>query len=183
MRKLKLQVQVSVDGFIAGPNGEMDWLTFGWDDALKAYVTQITEPVDTILLGRRLAEGFIPHWASHPELEGADKFNATPKIVFTRTLDRSPWESASLATGDLIEEVQQLKAQDGGDLIVYGGGTFVSDLIRHGLIDEYLLFVNPVVLGDGMPIFRWRKTRQALTLAETRAFACGIVALRYTPAA
>ena len=80
MRKLKLQVQMTVDGYIARTNGELDWAVWDWDDELKKYVTEITEPVDCIVLGRKLAQGFIPHWASHPEEEGADKFNSTKKV-------------------------------------------------------------------------------------------------------
>jgi dihydrofolate reductase len=91
MRILKLQVQTSVDGYISGPNGEMDWLNQNWDAALKNYVAEITTPVDCIVLGRKLAQGFIPHWASHPELESAAKFNTTQKVVFTKTLNRSEW--------------------------------------------------------------------------------------------
>jgi dihydrofolate reductase len=87
MRKLKLQVQMTVDGYIAGINGEMDWATRNWDDKLKKYVGALTEPVDCIVLGRKLAQGFIPYWASHPEQEGAEKFNGTPKVVFTKTLE------------------------------------------------------------------------------------------------
>ena len=89
MRKLKLQVQMSIDSYIAGPKSEMDWMIWNWDDELKKYVTDITEPVDCIILGRKLAQGFIPHWASHPELEGADKYNNTAKVVFTKTLEKS----------------------------------------------------------------------------------------------
>lgn len=80
---------MTVDGYIAGPNGEMDWMAWNWDDALKNYVTAITAPVDCIILGRKLAEGFIPHWAANPEQEGADKMNNTAKVVFTKTLDKS----------------------------------------------------------------------------------------------
>ena len=72
MRKLKLQMQVTVNGFVAGPNGEMDWTSFDWDQALKRYVGNITSDVDCIVLGRKLAEGFIPYWKSHPEEEGAE---------------------------------------------------------------------------------------------------------------
>jgi dihydrofolate reductase len=97
MRKLKLQVQMTVDGFIAGPNSEMDWLTFNWDDKLIQYVTELTESMDCIVLGRKLAEGFIPHWAGvaanpdHPEYKAGIKFNDTHKVVFTKTLERSKW--------------------------------------------------------------------------------------------
>ena len=181
MRKLKLQVQMTVDGYIAGPNGEMDWTVFDWDDELKQYVTNITEPVDCIVLGRKLAQGFIPYWASHPEEEGADKFNSTKKVVFTRTLERSEWENTTLAKGDLVEEITRLKEQPGSDIIAYGGATFVSALIKHGLIDEFHLFINPVAIGRGMTIFSELEQKQNLTLIQSTAFACGIVVLHYKP--
>jgi dihydrofolate reductase len=181
MRKLKLQVQMSVDGFIAGPNGEMDWMTFNWDEEIKNYVAQITEPVDCILLGRKLAEGFIPHWASHPELEGADKYNNTEKVVFTKTLDKSEWDNTILASGELVDEISKLKSQEGKDIISYGGGTFVSNLIKSGLIDEFHLFINPVAIGHGMPIFQGLEDKQRLELKKSVAFACGIVLLCYEP--
>jgi dihydrofolate reductase len=90
MRKLKLQMQVTLDGFVAGPNWEMDWVTFDWDDQLNQYVTELTDMVDCILLGRKLAEGFIPHWAALPENEdpaGVQQMNDTAKVVFTNTLE------------------------------------------------------------------------------------------------
>lgn len=172
---------MSVDGFIAGPNGEMDWLTFEWDDAIKNYVTEITEPVDCIVLGRKLAEGFLPHWASHPEAEGADKINRTPKVVFTKTLENCDWDNTTLATGDLVDEIQALKSQAGGDIIAYGGASFVSHLIASGLVDEFHLFVNPAVLGSGLSIFAGVNIKQNLTLDRSIAFPCGIVLLCYVP--
>ncbi|MFD2573267.1 dihydrofolate reductase family protein [Spirosoma soli] len=181
MRKLKLQVQMTVDGFIAGPNGEMDWLAFNWDDELKNYVGALTEPVDCIVLGRNLAQGFIPHWSSNPELEGAEKINSTPKVVFTKTLNQSDWDNTELAKGDLINEIAKLKQQDGGDIIAYGGATFVSNLIKHNLIDEYHLFVNPAAIGTGMAILNQLNSKQALTLVKATPFACGIVVLHYEP--
>lgn len=184
MRKLKLQVQMSVDGFVGGPSGELNWASFNWDESLNTYVGDLTEPVDTILLGRKLAEGFIPYWASNPEGEagrGAEKFNSTPKVVFTKTLETTGWSNTVLAKGDLVEEVNRLKMQAGGDMIVYGGATFVSALIKHGLIDEYHLFINPAAIGSGLSIFKELEVQQKLQLKHTRAFACGIVALCYQP--
>lgn len=179
MRKLKLQVQITVDGYIAGPNGEMDWMVWNWDDELKKYVGELTEPVDCIVLGRKLAQGFIPHWASHPEAEGADKFNTTHKVVFTKTLEKSEWDNTVLAKGDLVEEINNLKNEEGGDIIAYGGATFVSALIKNGLIDEYHLFVNPTVIGNGMTIFKELQSKQNLTLIKATPFDCGIVVLNY----
>jgi dihydrofolate reductase len=182
MRKLKLQVQMSIDGFISGPNGEMDWMTFNWDDELKQYVTEMTAQVDCIVLGRKLAQGFIPHWAARPAGEdpsGIDKMNDTKKVVFTRTLERSVWENTTLAKGDLAEEIAKLKSEHGNDIIAYGGGTFVSALIKHGLIDELNLFINPVALGSGMSIFEELDGTQKFVLETSRALSCGIVLIKY----
>src|SRR4030043_1130908 len=181
MRKLKLQVQMTVDGYIAGLNGEMDWMTFNWDNELNKYVGEITEPVDCIVLGRKLAQGFIPHWASHPEEEGADKFNSTKKVVFTKTLDKSEWGNTVLAKGDLVDEITKLKKQEGKDIIAYGGATFVSALIKQGLIDEFHLFINPTAIGNGMTIFKELDSKQNLTLVKSTSFGCGIVVLNYEP--
>jgi dihydrofolate reductase len=179
MRKLKLQVQMTVDGYIAGINGEMDWTTRDWDDKLKKYVGEITEPIDCIILGRKLAQGFIPYWASHPEQEGADIFNSTKKVVFTKTLEKSEWDNTILAKGDLVEEIAKLKRQDGKDIIAYGGATFVSALIKHGLIDEFHLFINPTAIGNGMSIFKELDNKQNLVLVKSTSFDCGIVVLNY----
>ncbi len=185
MRKLKIQVQTTIDGFIAGINGEMDWMKFPWSEDIIGYVRELTEPVDTILLGRKLAEGFIPHWTNvasnpeDPEYEGGLKFTTTPKIVFSKTLDKSIWESTKIASGELLEEVTKVKNQIGKDIIVYGGGTFVSALIKNKLIDEFHLFVNPSIIGQGMPIFKDVENMQNLTLIKATNFKCGIVVLTY----
>ncbi len=177
---------MSVDGYIAGPNGEMDWMVWDWDDELKKYVTAITKPIDCIVLGRKLAQGFIPHWAAKPEMDGADKMNSTHKIVFTKTLETSDpevvgWGNTVLAKGDLAEEITKLKNQNGKDIIVYGGATFVSSLIKAGLIDEYHLFINPSAIGDGIAIFKQLDNRRDLTLIKSKSFPCGIILQHYQP--
>ena len=128
MRKLKLQVQVSIDGYVAGPNGEMDEMEWNWDDELKDHVNDLTDPVGTILLGRKITDGFISHWESlmarpdDPQFAFAKKMVETPKVVFTRTLPESSWKNTVLATGSLSAEINKLKKQqDGTDIIVYGG--------------------------------------------------------------
>ena len=185
MRKLKLQTQLSVDGFVAGPNGEMDWLVWNWDDRLNDHVNALMESVDLILLGRVLADGFIPTWTERLKSDASDQsarwMVETPKVVFTHTLEESPWEYTTLAKGDLAEEIRRLKDAPGGDIIAYGGARFVSELVRHGLIDEYHLFVNPTAIGAGMTIFSEPDRKIALKLMESTAFDCGIVSLFYTP--
>lgn len=185
MRKLKLQVQMTVDGFIAGINGEMDWMVWNWDDKLKEYVKDLTEPVDCIVLGRKLAEGFIPHWnkvaanTENPEHAAGIKFTNTHKVVFTKTLDKSEWNNTVLAKGDLDEEITGLKKQEGNDIIAYGGAAFVSALIKQGLIDEFHLFINPSAIGNGMTIFNELDKKQNLTFVKSQSFECGIVVLNY----
>ncbi len=185
MRKLKLQVQMTVDGYMGGPNGEMDWMALDWGEDIGNYVTNLTADVDCILLGRKLAEGFIPHWAAvaadpdHPEMTSGEEFTNLPKVVFSKTLAESAWDNTVLAQGDLVDEVMRLKQEAGKEMIAYGGGTFVSALIQHGLIDEFHLFVNPAAIGTGMPIFQGLEQKQALTLKHATAFACGIVVLCY----
>ncbi|MGI5268000.1 dihydrofolate reductase family protein [Nonomuraea sp. CA-218870] len=184
MRTLKLQVQVTVDGYMAGPDGAMDWVAGSWSDDLSDRVNALTKSVDLIVLGRKLAEGFIPAWASGPEgedQESIDWMNGTPKVVISNTLTESPWENATVAGGDLTEIVNGLKARPGGDLIVYGGGTLVSSLITAGLVDDYHLFVNPAATGGGMPVFP-EGVQRRLRLVGARPFDCGITELHYEPA-
>ena len=98
----------------------MDWMIWNWDDKLKDFVTQLTESTDTIVLGRKLAEGFIPYWRSNKELEGAEKINNSKKIVFTKTLESSNWENTILEKGDLTDKIQELKSLTGNNMIAYG---------------------------------------------------------------
>ena len=180
-------MQVSLDGFVGGPNGELDWVVWDWDEELKNYVGELTEPVDNILLGRKLAEGFIPYWSAaaanpeHPELFAAKKFDATPKIVFSKTLRDSKWENTKLAKGNVIDEVNNLKKLDGKDIIVYGGADFVSSLMKFGLINDYHVFINPVAIGKGLTIFRSIENKLDLGLVNSKSFKCGIVVLHYKP--
>jgi dihydrofolate reductase len=185
LRKLKLQVQMSVDGYIAGPNGEMDWMVWNWDDKLKEYVNELTEPVDSILLGRKMTEGFISYWSDvmtkpdHPDYAFAKKMIEIPKVVFTKTLNKSEWVNTDIATGDLTDEINKLKRQNGKDIIVYGGASFDSSLIKAGLIDEFYLFVNPAAIGNGMTIFKDLNEMLKFTLAKSIPFDCGVVLLHY----
>lgn len=187
MRKLKLQVQISVDGFVAGPNGEMDWMTLSTDDKLRAYINALTESSDTILLGRKMTDGFVNYWTSvskdpeNPLHSFAQKMVNIPKVVFTKTLTESNWANTTLATGDLVEEIERLKNKDGNDIIVYGGASFVSNLIRENLIDEYHLAINPAAIGRGMTIFGGLKETLKLKLIQSTALSIGKVVNQYEP--
>lgn len=185
MRTIKLQMQLTLDGFVAGPNGEMDWVNMNWDTALMQHVAALTDTVDTILLGHKLAEGFIPHWqsaAANPEDPShafAHEMTNRPRMVFSRTLSASPWDNATILPEANAATIAGLKQQEGKDIIVYGGGQLVSSLIQQNLIDEYHLFINPTAIGKGMPIFAGLEQYLNLKLHQATAFDCGIVAMEY----
>ncbi|OGU30542.1 MAG: deaminase [Ignavibacteria bacterium GWA2_35_9] len=186
MRKLKLQVQMSVDGFVARTNGELDWMKWDWDDELKNYVNQLTDSADTILLGRKMTDGFISYWSNvkleSEEYRFAKQMVDYHKIVFTKTLDKSNWENTTLAKGDITDEVNKIKKQNSKkDIVVYGGAGFVSSLIKNNLIDEYNLFINPTAIGKGLEIFKDVDSKLSLKLKKSTAFDCGIVVNQYQP--
>ena len=192
MRKLKLQVQISIDGFVAtGPNDEQHWVTWAWEE-IRPQVLELLDTSDTILIGRKLAVDYIPYWQDvntrpdDPMYEVGERIVQARKVVFTKTMDNNDpavnkWHHTELAKGDLVSEVRKLKNQEGKDLIVYGGSSFVSALIREGLIDEFHLFVNPVALGHGSPIFDGLEKYKKMNLKNSIVYECGIVMLHYSP--
>jgi len=185
MRKLKLQMQMSLDGYVARPNGELDWMTWDQDDKLIGFINSLIDSSDTILLGRKMTEGFVSHWenalSNNTDTPFAKKMVEIPKVVFTKTLDKSTWNNTTLAKGNLAEEIVNLKKQNGKDIIVYGGAGFVSSLIKEGLIDEYHLFVNPAAIGNGMTIFKTLDRTQRFSVIQSKFYSCGITVLSYKP--
>lgn len=188
MRKLKLQMQISLDGFnSAGPNDEQKWVTWAFDE-IKQDIHELANSCDTEIIGRKLAVDYIPFWSdtlSQPnsELYDTSKIKAKQKkVVFTKTLEESTWENTVLAKGDLKEEVNKLKSQSGKDIIVYGGSSFVANLVKEGLIDEFYLFINPVALGQGTAIFEQLNGWQQLKLVNSKSYNCGIILLTYSKA-
>ena len=176
MRKLKLQVQMTVDGFVAGTNGEFDWMSFEMDEKSKKYVNELADSSDTILLGRKMTDGFVNYWTSmledpeNPEYSFARKMVKIPKVVFSKTVKESRWTNTTVANGDMVEEVEKLKYRDGKDIIVYGGANFVSNLIEENLIDEFHIFINPVAIGQGMSIFGDLNEKLKLKLVQSNHF-------------
>lgn len=188
MRKIKLQMQLSLDGFVSGPEGEMDWMVWEWDDILKNYVAGLTNSADTFLMGRATGEGMSVYWptvASNPESKEEDKWmaeklNNSPKVVFSKTITHINWTNARIAN-DIIEEVKELKKEPGKDILIYGGAGIVSSFIRENLIDEYHLFINPVILGNGKAIFNNARETMHLKLVNTFPSKTGIIILQYVP--
>ena len=186
MRKLKLQMQMTVNGFTSGLNGEMDWMQLAWDEQLNRYVDELTASVDCIVLGKNLAQGFIPWWAKiaadpqHEEYASGVQFANLKKVVFSDPFDVPEGTNTVFTQGSLVEEIRRLKQQEGKDLIAYGGETFVSSLIQHQLIDEFYLFINPAAIPEGRSIFHTLGEKQELVLRDSQAFPCGVVLLHYS---
>lgn len=192
MRKLKLEVQLSIDGFAADKDGEMDWMvwnwapTWNWDKPLRDFHTQLQTSSDTVLLGKRMAAGnFYPHWETiaknrkSPQYEFANAILNMKAYVFSKTLKKAPREDVELVKGDLKTEVEFLKKQKGKDMIAYGGTRFVASLIKEDLVDEYNLLINPTILGKGKPIYQSISSLKTLSLVDAIPFKCGVVLLRY----
>jgi dihydrofolate reductase len=174
---------VSLDGFMEGPNREIDWHLV--DDELHRHFNEQLSTMGAFLNGRVTHELMAEFWptadadpgSTEPMVEFARIWRDTPKIVFSRTLERADWNTTVVR--DVVpEEIQELKAQPGGDLLL-GGADLAATFMRLDLIDEYRIYVHPVVIGRGKPLFQPSDTKIQLQLAETRTFGNGVVLLRY----
>ncbi|AZS70600.1 deaminase [Streptomyces lydicus] len=184
MRKIILSLSVSVDGFFEGPDREIDWHLV--DDELHQYFNDWLRTMGAFLTGRvthELMAGFWPTADADPANAGpmaefAGIWRDMPKYVFSRTLEDAGGYHSTLVRDVVPEEIMALKAQPGGDLVL-GGPNLAEAFRQHDLIDEYRLFVHPVLIGRGKPLFRTADTRTALELAGTRTFGSGVVLLHY----
>lgn len=187
MRKLKLQVQMTIDGFVAGPNGELDWMWIaGKDENSFRDVINLADSCDTILLGRKMTREFVDYWEKvvdtqpdSPEQPLAQLMVNLRKVVFSRTQTSIKGRNLEVENGDLATAVQALKKEPGKDIMVYGGAHFVSALISLNLIDEYYIFRTPVAIGSGLSIFTGRKI---LKLESTTKYKNGKTLEKYLPA-
>lgn len=185
MRKLKLQMQMTINGYVGGLNGENTWMTWNPDDEFTAFLGSLLDTSDTLLLGRKTAEAIIKFWedtaVKNPGHPFAKKIASIKKIVFTKTLSESSWNNTGLAKGNLAEEIAALKNQSGKDILVFGGAHFVSSLIKEGLIDEYHLIINPTVISDGMTIFNSLGSVQKFTPTQSKLYPGGKTVLSFKP--
>jgi dihydrofolate reductase len=183
MRKIILMMSVSVDGFIEGPNREIDWHMV--DDELHRHFNEQAAAMGGFLSGRvthELMAGFWPTAdkdpaSTEPMVEFARIWRDKPKIVYSKTLDRADWNT-TVVRDVVVEDVQKLKEQPGGDLSL-GGADLAAAFMRHDLIDEYRIYVHPVVIGRGKPLFQPSDATFKLHLAETHTFGNGVVLLHY----
>ena len=178
---------MTLDGFVAGPNGEADWIWLaGPDEAVSRKIAEMADSCDTLLLGRKMTREFIDHWENvvdnqpdSPWQPLAQRMVNMRKIAFSRTETTISGRNLEVENGDLTTAVQALKKEPGKDICVYGGASFVSSLISQDLIDEYFIFSNPVAIGKGLTIFNERKI---LKLESSITFKNGKILNKYLPA-
>ncbi|MBA2394327.1 MAG: dihydrofolate reductase [Ktedonobacteraceae bacterium] len=185
MRKVIAFMHVSLDGFTVGPEGELEWAIV--DEELNPYVDNLFKSVGVALYGRGtylLMQSYWPTVLTDPEAEPRDLAHARwveniAKIVFSTTLSQTEWKNSRLVKDHIAEEITALKQQPGGDLMIFGSPRLTHTFMRLGLIDEYRLFLNPIVLGGGIPLFQDIKGWMKLKLLDTKTFQAGVVGLHY----
>jgi dihydrofolate reductase len=184
MRRLTVFNLMTLDGYIAGQGGDISWHNV--DEEFQELANAASNSGNTLLFGRVTYELMTGFWPT-PEAIRTDPvvaagMNKSEKIVFSRTLQKADWNNTRLVKDDMLVEVRRLKQGDGKDLTVLGSGSIVAQLAEEGLIDEYRVLLNPVVIGKGKTMFEGLKNRLALKLVRTRTFGNGNVLLTYVPA-
>lgn len=184
MRRLIFQMMVSIDGFFEGSNQELDWHLV--DGEFNVYAADLLDNVDLLIFGRRTYQGMADYWPTPAAIENdpviAQRMNSIAKLVFSTTLKKAGWNNARLSKGNVVEEITRLKREPGKDIAIFGSSDLALSLIPARLIDEFRIFVNPVVLGDGKTLFKGIKDRISLKLLRTRVFRSGLVLLCYKQA-
>jgi len=190
MRKVVVGTFLTVDGVMQAPGGPDEdreggfehggWSVNYWDDVMGQIITESTVQAGALLLGRKTYEIFAAHW---PRVSDDDpvaaKLNSVPKYVASRTLDQATWNNTTLIRGDVAEAVAKLKEQPGGEIQVHGSGDLIQTLMKHDLVDEYRLWVFPVLLGKGKRLFAEGTIPGGLKLVETKTFSTGVAIHTY----
>ena len=185
MRKLVLFMHLSLDGYAAGPNGELDFMSY--DEELAQWADQLVKTVGSPVYGRttyQLMEGYWPTVLTKPgapkqSLAHAQWVENIPKVVFSRTLKEATWNNTRLIKDNIVEEVKKLKQQPGKDLAIFGSPGLAANFMNLGLIDEYKLTVHPVILGNGISAFKNNTIKSSLKLLDTKTLKSGVVTLHY----
>lgn len=191
MRKLVVSMNITLDGCVSGPRGELDWHLNSWSNEMGDALCAELAKADTILLGRKTFTAMAAYWPlklADPSCRGEDAafahmMNAYRKIVFSKTLNAAAWSNAILAKDNVQQQVTRLKKTPGRNIIVYGSAQLVDSLIIAGLVDEYQLWLHPVVLGHGRPLFKPGSFQPPqllpLKLLTVQQFGCGVIRLNY----
>ncbi|MCF2447219.1 dihydrofolate reductase family protein [Dyadobacter sp. CY345] len=190
MRKVIVSMNVTLDGFMAGPNCELDWHFKYWNEEMAKEAAEQLNKADTILLGRITYLALADYWPFQPlnpnfarqDMAYADMMNNHRKIVFSSTLKDTRWNNSVVKKDSLKNAVCHLKQQSGKEILVLGSGTLVASLIEYNLIDEYQLWVHPVTLGKGKLLFKNSEIKNSLKLVKEKEFESGVVIHFYIPA-
>jgi dihydrofolate reductase len=176
MRKLVISTYMTLDGVMAAPE---EWEL--WSDEHEQYAWEQLLASDALLMGRKVYEGFAGSWPSR-DGEFADRMNALPKFVVSSTLEAAGWNNTTIISRDVPEGVAELKRQPGRQILMYGSGALMHTLTRHHLVDEYRIWLNPLVLGAGQRLFPDGTDQITLKLVDTHTFGTGVIVLFYQPA-
>ncbi len=183
MRKIIFQMLTTLDGYFEGPNREIDWHNV--DSEFNEYAVDFLCKVDTLLFGRVTYQLMANYWPSPEAVKDdpivAERMNNLDKIVFSRTLKSVEWKNTRLIKDNFQEEIKKLKQQLGKDMAIFGSSDLAVTLIQPGLIDEFRIMLNPVVLGEGKPLFKGLKGRLNLKLIKAKAMKSGNVFIYYEP--
>lgn len=185
MRKIVISLHTSLDGFVAGPNGEMDWIKI--DDEIFDLVGKFTNEADTGLYGRVTYEMMEAYWPTAADQPGATKhdiehsawYNSVQKVVISKSMKGQNIDKTTIISDNVAEEIQKLKNAGDKNIMIFGSPSAVHTLMEHNLVDEYWLFVNPILLGEGIPVFLNIRNRIALDLINVVSFTCGVTGLNY----
>lgn len=180
MRRLIVSNVMSLDGFFESLEKKLDWVVL--DEDFFAYARDMLRSADTLLFGRATYEHMAAYWPSAPKDEIAGAMNHLPKVVFSRTLERAEWDNSRLVKGDAAEEIAKLKQQPGKEMVILGSAKLASSLLPLGLIDEYRVILNPILIGAGHPLFEGTQDRIRFKLQKTRLLSSGVVVLYYQKA-
>ena len=185
MRKIVLFMHTSLDGFVAGPNGEMDWINV--DDDMFEYAGKQTDEADIALYGRvtyQMMESYWPTAGDQPNATKHDKqhsswYNKVAKVVLSKTMQGVNLANVNIISNNVPNEIIKLKQATGKNILIFGSPTAAHSLMAENLIDDYWLFVNPILLGEGIPMFKGIRDRTKLKLVATNTFSSGVVCLNY----
>jgi dihydrofolate reductase len=186
MRKIISFMHISLDGFVAGPKGEMNWIKV--DEEIFDHVGKRISETDSALYGRVTYEMMENYWpnaggepnASKHDIDHSKWYNKAHKIVLSKTMRDADLSNTTIISDNLSDRINEIKQQTGNEILLFGSPTATHSLIQHNLIDGYWLFVNPIILGQGIPLFTDIKDKIKLKLLTTRQFTCGVTELNYT---
>ena len=178
-------MHTSLDGFVAGLQGELDWVKF--DDGMFDFVASMTDKADTALYGRVTYDLMQSYWpdagkkpnASKHDREHSAWYSKVSKVVLSRTISEKGLDNTTVISDQLADNINKIKKQDGKNILIFGSPSASHSLLSEGLIDEFWLFVNPILLGKGIPLFKGITETTQLNLIETKTFSCGVIALHY----